>query len=128
MKTSISTVVATSLALFLLGAIFNPALARSFSPEPGVRCNSSARVCYVRGAPSVRMTQTYFGPRAAHRLRWDLRRQHHEQRRYAQRLFYPEAGVRCDRFREVCYDRRGRPSAHLTYKYLGPRVAHDPRW
>ena len=122
-----STVVVTGLALFLVGAIFNPALARSFSPEPGVRCNSNARVCYVRGTPSIRMTQTYFGPRAAQQLRWGLRRQQ-EQRRYTQRMFYPERGVRCDRVREVCYDRQGRPSSHLTYKYLGPRVAHNPRW
>jgi hypothetical protein len=127
MKMRMSLFLASSLALFLIGAFLNPALARSFSPEPGVRCNESARVCYVRGVPSVRMTQFYFGGRAAHQLRWDLRRQQ-EQRRYTQRLFYPEAGVRCDRFREVCYDRRGRPNAYLTYKYLGPRVARNPRW
>lgn len=127
MKTSISMVVASSLALFLAVAFLNPAVARSFSPEPGVRCSSSARVCYVRGAPSIRMTQTYFGTRAANQLRWDLRRQQ-EQSRYTQRMFYPEAGVRCDRLQRVCYDRWGRPSPHLTYNYLGPRIAHDPRW
>ena len=107
MKMSISTVVATGLTLFLVGAILNPALARSFSPEPGVRCNTSARVCYVRGAPSIRMTQAYFGERAAHQLRRDLRR-HYERRSgpgprgRSQQLFYPEPGVRCDRFQEVC--------------------------
>ena len=89
MKMNMRMVVVTSLALFLIGAILNPALARSFSPEPGVRCNSSARVCYVRGAPSIRMTRIYFGARAAHQLRWDPRRQQ-EQRRYTQRVFYPE--------------------------------------
>jgi hypothetical protein len=127
MKTSMSTVVASSLALFLIGAFLNPALARSFAPEPGVRCNSSARICYVRGAPSIRMTQIHFGERAAQQLRRDPRRPQ-EQRRYTQRMFHPEAGVRCDRVRGVCHDRRGRPSAYLTYKYLGPRVAHNPRW
>lgn len=89
MKMNMRMVVMTCLALFLIGAILNPALARSFSPEPGVRCNSSARICYVRGAPSIRMTRIYFGARAAHQLRWDLRRQQ-EQRRYTQPVFYPE--------------------------------------
>jgi hypothetical protein len=138
MKMSISTVVATGLTLFLVGAILNPALARSFSPEPGVRCNASARVCYVRGAPSIRMTQAYFGERAAHQLRRDLRR-HYERRSgpgpgpgpgprgHSQRLFYPEPGVRCDRFQEVCYDRWGRPNYHWTRQYLGPRAARNLR-
>jgi len=84
-----STVFLIGLALFPIDATLNPAVARFFSPEPGVRCNSSARVCYVRGAPSIRMTYLYFGERAARQLRRDLRRQQ-ERRRYTHRMFYPE--------------------------------------
>ncbi len=126
MKMSMSKVVVASLALFLIGAMLNPALARSFSPEPGVRCKSSARVCYVRGAPSVRMTYFYFGERAAKQVRRDLRRQH-EWERYSHRAFYPRRGVRCDRFREVCYDRDGYPSYRLTREYLGWHAARSLR-
>ena len=93
---------------------------RIFHPERGVRCDKSARVCYERGEPSIKMTRRYFDRRAADRLERDTRR---EPRNRDGRIFYPERGVRCDRSEQVCYNRRDEPSVDLTRRYLGSDAA-----
>jgi len=102
--------------LLLLGAGLTPAVAETFRPERGVRCDDVAQVCYYRGSPSVEMTRQYFGRDAARALRWNLRR---EEPRRPERVFYPEPGVRCDRAEQVCFNRRGEPSFRLTRDHLG---------
>jgi len=102
--------------LLLLGAGLTPAVAETFRPERGVRCDDAAQVCYYRGSPSVEMTRQYFGRDAARALRWNLRGEEGGRR---ERVFYPEPGVRCDRADQVCYNRRGEPSLRLTRDYLG---------
>lgn len=108
------------LGLLLAGASVVPAMAETFRPERGVRCDDAVSVCYKRGEPSVKMTRRYFGRDAGRRLARDLRR---EERGRAARIFYPERGVRCDRREQVCYDRRGRPDIGLTGQYLGRSAA-----
>ena len=94
---------------------------RVFHPERGVRCDRSARVCYERGEPSIKMTRRYFDRRAADRLERDTRP---EPRGRDGRVFYPERGVRCDRSAQICYNRRDEPSVDLTRRYLGSDAAH----
>ncbi|MDG4582810.1 MAG: YcgJ family protein [Candidatus Competibacter sp.] len=118
-----SVFIGASLLLASVGA--TPALADNFRPERGVRCDESARVCYERGIPSVETTGRYFGHRAAKRLARDLR---WEERGYGARTFYPERGVRCDRSEQVCYNRHGEPSFHLTRRYLGSDAARPLAW
>jgi hypothetical protein len=102
--------------LLLMGTGLTQAVADTFRPERGVRCDDAAQICYDRGSPSVELTRQYLGRDAARALRWDLRRE--ERGRYG-RVFYPEPGVRCDRTEQVCYNRRGEPSFRLTRDYLG---------
>lgn len=102
--------------LLLVGAGLTPAVADTFRPERGVRCDDVAQICYDRGSPSVDLTRQYFGRDAARALRWSMRRE--EGGRYDS-AFYPEPGVRCDRAAQVCYNRRGDPSFRLTRDYLG---------
>lgn len=102
--------------LLLMGAGLTPAVADTFRPEPGVRCDDVAQICYSRGSPSVDLTRQYFGRDAARALRWRLQRE--ERGRY-ESVFYPETGVRCDRAAQVCYNRHGEPSFRLTRDYLG---------
>jgi hypothetical protein len=90
--------------LLLMGAGLTPAVAETFRPERGVRCDDVEQICYYRGSPSVEMTRQYFGRDAARALRWNLRR---EEPRRPERVFYPEPGVRCDRAEQVCFNRRG---------------------
>ena len=61
--------------LLLMGAGLTPAVADTFRPERGVRCNDVARICYDRGSPSVELTRRYFGRDAARSLQWNLRRE-----------------------------------------------------
>ena len=105
--------------LLLMGAGVTPAVADTFRPEPGVRCDDTAQICYYRGTPSVDLTRQYFGRDAARALRWNLR----EERERHETVFYPEQGVRCDRAAQVCYNRRGEPSFRLTRDYLGYNAA-----
>ena len=102
--------------LLLVGAGLTPAVADTFRPERGVRCDDVAQICYDRGSPSVDLTRQYFGRDAARALRWSMRRE--EGGRYDS-VFYPEPGVRCDRAAQVCYNRRGEPSFRLTRDHLG---------
>ncbi|MBS1248031.1 MAG: Fels Prophage Protein-like [Proteobacteria bacterium] len=102
--------------LLLMGAGLTPAVAETFRPERGVRCDDVEQICYYRGSPSVEMTRQYFGRDAARALRWNLRR---EEPRWPERVFYPEPGVRCDRAEQVCFNRRGEPSFRLTRDHLG---------
>lgn len=117
--------------LLLMSAGLTPAVADTFRPERGVRCDRAAQICYDRGSPSVELTQRYFGRDAARLLRWNLRR---EERERHGRVFYPEQGVRCDRTAQVCYNRRGEPSVRLTGDYLGSDAARrlerrpEPDW
>ena len=104
------------IGLLLMGAGLTPAVADTFRPERGVRCDDVAQICYDRGSPSVDLTRRYFGWDAARSLRDDVRRQ--EGDRY-ERVFSPAPGVRCDRVAQVCQDRRGDPSVRLTREYLG---------
>jgi len=113
------------MGLLLMSAGLTPAVADTFRPERGVRCDEAAQICYDRGSPSVDLTRQYFGRDAARALRWDLRRE--ERGRYA-RVFYPEPGVRCDRAEQVCYNRRGAPSFRLTRDYLGFDAARRLGW
>ncbi len=108
------------MGLLLMGAGLTPAMADTFRPERGVRCDDVAQICYDRGSPSVELTRHYFGRDAARALRWELRR---EERGRDGRVFYPESGVRCDRAEQVCYNRRGEPSFRLTRDYLGSDAA-----
>ena len=104
------------IGLLLMNAGLTPAIADTFRPERGVRCNDVAQICYDRGSPNVDLTRQYFGRDAARVLRWNLR--HEERPRYG-RVFYPEQGVRRDRVEQVCYGWRGEPSFRLTRDYLG---------
>ena len=119
------------IGLLLMSVGLTPAMADTFRPERGVRCNDVAQVCYYRGSPSVDLTRQYFGRDAARARRWSLRRE--ERPRYG-RVFYPEQGVRCDRVQQVCYNRRGEPSFRLTRDYLGFDAARrlsgrtEPHW
>ncbi|HAS51312.1 MAG TPA: hypothetical protein DCS21_06060, partial [Gammaproteobacteria bacterium] len=63
------------LGLLLAGVSVMPAMAETFRPERGVRCDDAVSVCYERGEPSVEMTRRYFGYDAARRLGRDLRRE-----------------------------------------------------
>ena len=109
------------MGLLLMGAGLAPAVADTFRPERGVRCDDVAQICYDRGAPSVELTRQYLGRDAARALRWELRREERERERES--AFYPEPGVRCDRAEQVCYNRRGEPSFRLTRDYLGYEAA-----
>ena len=109
-----------AIGLLLVTASLNPALAQTFRPEPGVRCDREARVCYHRGEPSMRHTREYFGSRYD---RDDRRGSRWEGRDSGGDVFYPERGVRCDRLAQVCSNRRGEPSLRLTREHLGFRAA-----
>lgn len=119
--------------LLLLSAGLTPALAETFRPERGVRCETVERVCYERGAPSVEYTREHFGPEAARALRresrWEGRGESGwEERGRSGRVFFPEPGVRCDRVAEVCTNRRGEPSVRLTREHLGYQAARRLEW
>lgn len=113
-------VVLPGVGLLWLATSLTPALAQDFRPEPGVRCDRDARVCYYRGELSTRHTREYFGRRDRGRDDW---RGSRWEERSGRNVFYPERGVRCDRLAQVCSDRRGEPSVRLTREYLGPRAA-----
>ncbi|MFO1425242.1 MAG: YcgJ family protein [Candidatus Competibacteraceae bacterium] len=113
------------MGLLLMGAGLAPAVADTFRPEPGVRCDDVAQICHDRGSPNVELTRQYFGRDAARALRWELRREDRTRHGYA---FYPEPGVRCDRAEQVCYNRRGEPSFRLTRDYLGFGAARRLAW
>ena len=108
----------------LLGMFsLTPALAQEFRPEPGVRCDRDARVCYYRGELSTRYTREYFGGRSDRDDRFARLGSRWEGRDSGGDTFYPERGVRCDRLAQVCSNRRGEPSVRLTREYLGFRAA-----
>ncbi len=86
--------------LLLMGVGLTPAIADTFRPGRGVRCDDVARICYDRSSPSVDLTQQYFGREAARALRRESRREEGERHG---RVFYPEPGVRCNRTAQVCY-------------------------
>ena len=59
------------MGLLLMGVGLTPAVADTFRPERGVRCDRAAQVCYNRhGEPSFRLTRDYLGYDAARRLGW----------------------------------------------------------
>lgn len=113
------------MGLLLMGVGLTPAVADTFRPERGVRCDDVAQICYDWGSPSVELTRQYFGRDAARALRWDLRR---EERGRSGSAFFPESGVRCDRAAQVCYNRHGEPSFRLTRDYLGYDAARRLGW